>query len=712
MAPEMRPLPKFSLETGPAAGDSGTSWNTPFAAAVSGLPAFYTVQLSGQHLTVDHAQKLAEAIDALRTEPQLRLTALHLGDNLLGPAGSVLVARAALASSCQPRCAAELWPNRPTLSILELAWNRVLAEGAVRLGSAMMQARRGLQALDLDCNDIEDDGAVALAGALRDMPELKRLRLGGNRINARGGKALAEALGGGRLESLDLSRNYIGKQGAAAFAEVLGESGTAGQNSCLLYLSLAVNRIVDEGAGSLASALKTNTRLDTLDIAANRITDLGATEMITALSSTSSVSSSALRCLNLKYNRLTDAAVDGVADMASRGRNTQLQMVELVGNDEVTAPAVARMTTALRKNCRSLALYDPFEAALEMCLAGSYSMDLSDLAVGGERTERLASALSGPRARVQDFCVSNAGVGDTDAHKMCMALAKRVQHLRSLDLSWNRINGDVAEGIGAVASLLRDGSSALEQLNLECNNLRDQGLPYLSDALVAHAQQDIAEGKAQFQLHALRSLKLAGNSIGAAGAGHLVVALLHPGVRLLELDLSRNQLGPKGAAALAKALRHPQLSLQRLYLDVNRLRDAGAQVLGEALLQAAQSAGGSEEGIALHLASNLIGDSGLAALAEALGAGDRIAGLHLELNKISGQGAEMLASAVRLRRRRHPRNPNSKVCLKHLVKLTRHEEISDPIFEPLREALEEDDEDANNPALSPRASKRRRQCCC
>ena len=74
--------------------------------------------------------------------------------------------------------------------------------------------------LDLACNQIGAQGAVALANALKDT-HITTLDLAYNQIGAEGAVALANALKDTHITTLDLSRNEIGDQGITAWNNAL-----------------------------------------------------------------------------------------------------------------------------------------------------------------------------------------------------------------------------------------------------------------------------------------------------------------------------------------------------------------------------------------------------------------------------------------------------------------------------------------------------------
>lgn len=135
-----------------------------------------------------------------------------------------------------------------------------------------------LQMLDLSNNFCGDQGCIYLADMIGDALELQLLNLSCNQIGPVGAGALARALTfppmqsawkpTSKLETLILSFNAIGDSGALALATMLED------NSVLLHLDLAHNRLTVHGALHLAAALRSNCTLRALAIAPVALMDL------------------------------------------------------------------------------------------------------------------------------------------------------------------------------------------------------------------------------------------------------------------------------------------------------------------------------------------------------------------------------------------------------------------------------------------------------
>ena len=207
--------------------------------------------------------------------------------------------------------------------------NKGLHVPAAMLVSYLMPATLMLTELCLSFNNIGDEGAKAIAEALKfnvealkvnavlynlelvDNAVLTTLHLKENKIGAEGAKAIAEALKvNAVVTTLSLYYNQIGDEGAKAIAKSLKV------NSVLTTLDLYRNNIGPEGAKSIAEALKVNVVLTFLQLGWNGIGDEGAEAIAEALKV-----NKVLTKLNLEYNsNMGDAGRQAVRD-AVKGRS-------------------------------------------------------------------------------------------------------------------------------------------------------------------------------------------------------------------------------------------------------------------------------------------------------------------------------------------------------------------------------------------------------
>lgn len=156
------------------------------------------------------------------------------------------------------------------------------------------------KSVDLSWEDIDDEGAKAIATAMRNTRSLKHFSLYHNRICDNGAKAIAVALKENTtIQILDLGSNQIGNDGAQAIAFALYE------NTTLQELYIGNNNISDNGAKAIATALKRNSTLTKLNLYNNTVGDDGAIWIRDSLED-----NTALRAITLLKNEIDDILLE------------------------------------------------------------------------------------------------------------------------------------------------------------------------------------------------------------------------------------------------------------------------------------------------------------------------------------------------------------------------------------------------------------------
>eukprot|EP00978_Attheya_sp_CCMP212_P040233 scaffold217499_cov49-Attheya_sp.AAC.4 len=175
---------------------------------------------------------------------------------------------------------------------LNLNWNQFDRVGAVAIASAL-KVNVSLKQLFLDGNDISIEGAVEIASALKTNSTLRILSLNWSNIGRQGSKAIALALEeNSSLEQLYLEGNWIGVDGAVAISSALKKNSTL-----LTPLSLISNNIQYRGSIAISSALKMeqwqwhvlaiegNSTLQILHLSSNEVGHKGAVAFVRAFRS-------------------------------------------------------------------------------------------------------------------------------------------------------------------------------------------------------------------------------------------------------------------------------------------------------------------------------------------------------------------------------------------------------------------------------------------
>ena len=204
-------------------------------------------------------------------------------------------------------------------------------------------------------------------------------------------------------------------------------------------------------------------------------------------------------------------------------------------------------------------------------------------------------------------------IGDEGVKQLSNAIVN--SQLRSLNIRSNSITD---EGVQHLSNVLLN--SQLSSLHLGENNIGDEGVKQLSNVLV----------KSQ-----LRSLNIRSNNIEAEGVQHLSNVLVNSQLRCL--DLSFNDIGDEGVKHLSNVLEDSQLSILSLWN--NNITDYGLRLLCDVLANSQLSE--------LILAGNNITDSGVKYLSMVLRYNQKLRSLSLKGNpKITSEAVHRLNWAI------------------------------------------------------------------
>lgn len=117
----------------------------------------------------------------------------------------------------------------PSLKILHLSYNRIsnCNNEIVSLARAIGATNRSLTELYLDHNDIDAEGAIALANMLKENETLQVLQLSSNHVHDEGARAFAQALANNTtLKRLMLERNQITSRGVESLLQAMESNVT------------------------------------------------------------------------------------------------------------------------------------------------------------------------------------------------------------------------------------------------------------------------------------------------------------------------------------------------------------------------------------------------------------------------------------------------------------------------------------------------------
>ena len=224
---------------------------------------------------------------------------------------------------------------------LDLAHRKIREEGAFALASAL-KTNSTVTGLNVCGNDISARGIEALVVALKTNSTLTTLEISENEIDATSIAVLADALKtNSTLTHLRVYRgnaNPIGDAGAAKLADALKT------NSTLTSLEISNHEIDVAGAAALADALKNNSTLTNLDVSCNGIGDTGAAAFAAALKRNST-----LTALDVCHQYIGNAGIAALAD-ALKTNSTLAELIFSEENDCDEQYANAVLFDALQNN--------------------------------------------------------------------------------------------------------------------------------------------------------------------------------------------------------------------------------------------------------------------------------------------------------------------------------------------------------------------------
>mmetsp|Transcript_1835 Transcript_1835/g.3691 ORF Transcript_1835/g.3691 Transcript_1835/m.3691 type:complete len:670 (+) Transcript_1835:98-2107(+) len=308
-------------------GDAGLTALAPLLVRIP------VVHLSSNDIGDEGASALADALrralaaDALLS-PGLghqnnKLVELHLANNAMGSEGCGEVAKAVA--------------GNPVLEVLVLSFNDLETEGAMALAAGVRGKGSSLRDLRLTRCRVGDAGANALGLALgSESCMLERLELGMNGIGDQGAKGIAKGLvNNHKLKALFLTghppslRNtdedhagtVLGDEGCTAIARAIAKN----PHTALEELDLSRGSVGDKGAGGLGRMLRVDDKLRILKLQDNLVGDAGAVHLAGGLEG-----HGMLEELHLRNNNVHD---EGAARlwMALR-RNPQIHQFVLYDN--------------------------------------------------------------------------------------------------------------------------------------------------------------------------------------------------------------------------------------------------------------------------------------------------------------------------------------------------------------------------------------------
>ena len=385
------------------------------------------------------------------------------------------------------------------VSRIRLNDNYICRRGCRVIGE-LIHAGKNLVVLEIDGNNITDDGVKCLCLALSESKsKIKKLSLGRNKITNEGVRHLVQNLGESNLTHLNLSRNEITDDGVTRLASFPSTS------LCKLsHLNLSSNSITEKGVDTLCKALiKDRCTLKYLNLAnIAPIADKAIQKLFETLSkrecklrqlnlSQNNIndthvqffSQSSLLHLNLSQNEITDDGVKHFCDALSEG-NCALKRLNLSRNGSITHKGIKNLCKVLHK-LNQLGLdgigigylgVKHLSGAVPCGKWPSLQLDLGSIGITKKGVMEISSALVG-RDNELVLNLHDNELKDSDVEQLWSALTSENPNMKlKLDLSKNRLTDESIDDL--IKTLKGKGVKRciVRCLNLSHNNLTDKSV--------------------------------------------------------------------------------------------------------------------------------------------------------------------------------------------------------------------------------------------
>ena len=598
---------------------SGNHLGSSTVVVVNALKEITTLKDLALNDNKNTSEELAYALASVITHNKL-MERLLLSDNNLNDDGVIGIAQS-LRECCKLKCI-NLQSNKVTERAAEALahvissntgleelylGNNQLQLGVIKIATAL-NIISSLKILDLQHNNIPEQVAGNLAGAISANTSLEKLWLSGNHLgsslvvvvnalkeiltlkelhlndNKNRNEELAPSIRyvvtkNKLIQSLLLSNNNLNDVGVMMIDQSLCK------HSQLKCINLQGNNITKKSEEVIASVISSNTRLEELDLGNNQL-QLGAIKIAAALKNISS-----LKLLDLNNNNIPNQAADGIA-AAIRG-NSSLEKLRLNGNH--LGSSIVVVVNALKNisTLKDLSLNDNKNRNKELPIA------LKSILINNTFIERLL--------------LSDNYLNDDGVKCIAQALCKHSK-LKLLDMRNNNITEEAAEALVSVIS----SNNGLEELYLGNNQLQ------VGVITIATALKNISS---------LKLLDLQNNGINEKGANE-ILAVIAANNSVERLWLNDNNL-ESSISVIARAFYHNS-SLKELYIKNTRISEESAIDLS--------AIGNCNSLSVLSLSENNLQSSGFMTIAQSLIVMSSLKHLHAsDINVTSTVSTELSA---------------------------------------------------------------------
>ena len=347
--------------------------------------------------------------------------------------------------------------GHPSLERLEIKYGAFGSSGCSAVGKVLKHPQSKLKDLHLYNCQLDDQGLSALCDGLLGNSTVKKLSLSGNNISSIGWRALSTILQhpNCKLIELDLSKTGINDESAS----VLGNALSGLSSLKVLYLSL--NHSIGSADWQTLFNQLSQTSVKHLDLTNNYIHDY-------SLATLANIGT--LKSLDISYNNfITPSGWQSFFSTLQR-RGTQLVKLDLSNNNIGDVGAISLGSLLSSMNTLK---------TLKMCCMSDSDDGPDNITPQGWQV--LFTTLQDSNLNLVKLHLFKNNIDD-EGIQLLMRLVTSMSSLKHLSLSCNY--SVTPTGWQALTGCLDNPNLALEELNSNYNNINDDTLIALTNALI------------------------------------------------------------------------------------------------------------------------------------------------------------------------------------------------------------------------------------
>ena len=423
------------------------------------------------------------------------------------------------------------------------------------------------------------------------------------------------------LQKLNISNNSISDDGAAAISDNLKFS------TSLQEINISQNSITNRGIKLFAEAIQINSTLKNINISKNHISIEGLLYFMEKVKKNCT-----LEVVNITHNNVTRSGLTSIKQcIENLQRPIQIYAswnVIVSRNGELLKICTFHESENIieEDDVWSFEDYDPdyIVTCLSECLKEDdtlqeLNMSKHQIIIGREK--KIIEAIKVNKTLLK-LDASFTKIRDEDYISDCLKINKS---LKELNMSENMITSNGAKEIATAIRV----NTTLEKLDLSCNRISNDGVSFISDGLKNN--------------NSLQELNISRNEITSEGAQYIAEAI-QVNTTLEKINVSCNAISDDGAAAIIYSLQFNN-SLQELNMSRNEITSEGAKKITE-VIQVNTTLKH------LDLSINKIADDGANFIGDGLQFNTSLQELNIShnciTNKITSKGAKMIGEAIKV----------------------------------------------------------------